>query len=234
MHVGVKTDVGRVRRANEDAYWVSPPWFAVADGMGGHAAGEVASELAIESVRQILQSSTGAAEELIPAAVRHANATVWHRSRSEPALKGMGTTLTLLKLESGRCVIGHVGDSRCYLFRGKTLRQLTDDHSVVAELVRTGTLSANEALEHPQRNLLTRALGVGPDVKPDILIEEVQPGDKLVLCTDGLTSMLSDDELCEIVSSSLPPDTLASRLVHRANERGGSDNITVVIIQLEG
>lgn len=233
MRVGVKTDVGRVRRLNEDAYWVAPPYFAVADGMGGHAAGEVASRLAVDAVRAVAEANPDApAEHVIPLAMRSANEAVWRCSREVAALHGMGTTLTVVKLEPGRCVIGHVGDSRCYLVRGRTLRQVTQDHSVVAELVRAGNLSRDEAFDHPQRNLLTRALGVRPDVKPDILIEAVRPGDRLLLCTDGLTSLVPDEDVLSLVADSDDPDAVAARLVHAANERGGSDNITVVVVEV--
>lgn len=232
MRVGVKTDIGRTRRSNEDAYWASPPWFVVADGVGGHAAGEVASSLAIEAVRSAVEEGGAPAEVLVMNAIRTANNMIWERSQKETALAGMGTTLTMAYIESDHCIIGHVGDSRCYLWRENELRQLTQDHSVVGELVRSGMLTAGEAFFHPQRNLLTQALGVGPHIKPDITLETLRPGDKIILCTDGLTDVLTDDELQAILQEQADPQTLAERLVHEANSRGGPDNITAVVVEM--
>lgn len=233
MRVGVSTDVGRVRRSNEDAYWANPPWFAVADGMGGHVAGEVASQLAVNEVREVsLSEQDRPAREILATAIRQANAVIWKRGQEEVSLTGMGTTITVMRIDSDRCLVGHVGDSRCYQLRGTALRQITDDHSVVAELVRTGTLTENEAIGHPQRNLLTRALGAGPAVEPDIVEVDVLPGDKVMLCTDGLTAVLSPDEIRDTLVAKAEPEALAQRLVQKANERGGPDNITIVVVEV--
>lgn len=232
IRVGVMTDIGKTRRVNEDAFLAQPPWFAVADGMGGHAAGDVASRLAVESVRSHVTELEGDAEQVVADAVRGANAAILRRSRESRALGGMGTTLTLMKVEPSRCVIGHVGDSRGYLIQGETVRRLTVDHSIVGELVRTGTLTESEAMEHPQRNLLTRALGTDPEVQVDIVTEPLRPGDKLLLCTDGLTSVVLDHELGEILRAQTEPELAAARLVQLANDRGGPDNITVVVLEL--
>ncbi len=232
MRIGVMTDIGKARRTNEDAFLAEPPWFAVADGMGGHAAGDVASRLAIEAVRSFVAGREDPAETVIVEAIRKANGMIWRRSQENRWLDGMGTTLTLMKVESGRCVIGHVGDSRGYLVRDGAVRRLTTDHSVVEELVRTGTLSERDALEHPQRNLLTRALGANPDVQVDLVTEPLMAGDRLLLCTDGLTAVVLDHELGEILTEEAEPEKAAARLVQIANARGGPDNITVVVLEL--
>lgn len=232
MRVGVKTDIGKARRTNEDAFLAEPPWFAVADGMGGHAAGDVASRLAIEAIRSFVAGREEPAERMVVDAILQANREILRRSRQDFSLGGMGTTLTLMKVEDGRCVIGHVGDSRGYLVRGGAVRRLTTDHSVVGELVRTGTLSELEALEHPQRNLLTRALGADPDLQVDLVTETLCAGDRLLLCTDGLTTVVLDHELGEILTEEAEPEKAAARLVQMANDRGGPDNITVVILEL--
>lgn len=232
MRVGVKSDIGRMRRANEDAYWVSPPWYAVADGMGGHVAGEVASRLAVNAVESVALEEEGTPPELIRRAVQRANSAVWQQSQLKASLTGMGTTLTVARIDAGQCMIGHVGDSRCYIWREATIRQLTHDHSIVAELVRTGSLTESEAIGHPQRNLLTRALGMGPHIEPDIIEETVFPGDKILLCTDGLTSVVPVTELARLLGNDTTPDNLARRLVSMANDRGGPDNITVLLIEI--
>lgn len=233
MRVGTGTDVGRVRVTNEDAYWAQTPWFAVADGMGGHAAGEVASRLAVDSLARTLAAFDGGdVDGWLLRAVQQANRDVWARAQADAALAGMGTTLTVAHIEPGRMVIAHVGDSRCYRFRDGALQLLTADHSIVGELLRTGTLSEAEAEVHPHRNVLTRALGTAPHVEVDVLQEALRPGDRVLLCTDGLTSVLGDDEVALRLALSEPPESVTKRLVAAANEGGGPDNTTVVLVDI--
>lgn len=232
MRVGAQTDRGLLRSENEDAYWAQPPWFAVADGMGGHSAGEVASRIAVETVREWAERGhQGTAKELV-AAIEEANRRIWQMSQREAHFTGMGTTLTVAHIAFPRCLVAHVGDSRCYRFRGGKLHQLTSDHSVVAELVRTGTLTEEEAASHPQRNLLTRALGMAPEVDVDVIQEHLMAGDVVVLCTDGLTGVVAAAEIESILTETASLDEAAERLVSEANAKGGPDNITVLLVAI--
>ena len=228
-----RTDTGRRRRHNEDSYVVRPPLFAVADGIGGAQAGEVASRLAAG----VLDESGGEAsgEERLVELVQEANRRVYHRSTEDAALSGMGTTMTvaLVDAAAGTVAIGHVGDSRAYRIRGGALEQLTDDHSLVQELVRSGKLSPEEADVHPQRSVITRALGTDPDVDVDTFTVETAPGDLYLLCSDGLTDMVSDGEILELVERDRGDlDRAARALVDAANRGGGEDNITVVVFEI--
>ena len=227
-----KTDTGRQRRDNEDNAFARAPVFVVADGMGGAQAGEVASRLAIEAFQHELPES-GTPEERLAACVRAANRTIYEMSRSEHERAGMGTTLTAAYLDDDDLAIAHVGDSRAYLFRDQTLRRLTEDHSLVEELVRRGKLTEEQAAEHPQRSIITRALGPEPDVEVDTWTYPVQSGDVLLLCSDGLTSMISEEQIAQILSSTPSLEGAAQRLIAAANEAGGRDNITVVLFSLE-
>jgi protein phosphatase len=227
-----KTDTGRQRRDNEDNAFARAPVFVVADGMGGAQAGEVASRLAIEAFQHELPES-GTPEERLAACVRAANRTIYEMSRSEHERAGMGTTLTAAYLDDDDLAIAHVGDSRAYLFRDQTLRRLTEDHSLVEELVRRGKLTEEQAAEHPQRSIITRALGPEPDVEVDTWTYPVQSGDVLLLCSDGLTSMISEEQIAQILSSTPSLERAAQRLIAAANEAGGRDNITVVLFSLE-
>ena len=226
------SDTGRRRRRNEDSYVCEPPLFAVADGMGGAQAGEVASRLAAA----VLQEAEG--EELSRARVveliQEANRRVFQRSTEDAAASGMGTTMTVALVESSDTVaIGHVGDSRAYRVRDGRLEQLTEDHSLVGELMRSGKLSAEEAETHPQRSVITRALGTEPDVDVDTFAVETKPGDVFLLCSDGLTTMVSDREiLAHVDESGGDLDQAARRLVEAANSSGGEDNITVVVFEI--
>ncbi len=226
------TDTGRRRRRNEDSYVCEPPLFAVADGMGGAQAGEVASRLAAA----VLHEANGdeLSREAIVELIQEANRRVYRRSTEDAAASGMGTTMTVALVESADAlVIGHVGDSRAYRVRDGRLDQLTEDHSLVAELMRSGKLSAEEAEAHPQRSVITRALGTEPDVDVDLLELDTQPGDVYLLCSDGLTTMVSDGEILEVVAGSAGDvDAVARRLVEAANSSGGEDNITVVVFEL--
>jgi PPM family protein phosphatase len=225
------TDTGRKRRHNEDAFVVQPPLFAVADGMGGAQAGEIASQLAAEAVAA--ESGDDSGIERVTAIVQAANRRVFERAHEESGLSGMGTTITVALLEDEAVSIGHVGDSRAYLIRDGSLRQLTEDHSLVAELQRSGKLSAEEAVHHPQRSVITRALGTDPDVDVDTYTVEPQPGDLFLLCSDGLTSMVEEEHILRVVEKHRSDlQTAARALVSSANKGGGEDNITVVFFEI--
>jgi protein phosphatase len=229
------SSTGRKRRHNEDAFVAAPPVFAVADGMGGAQAGEVASSLAAETVEQNDIEPGGSAEDRVIALIKAANRRVHYRATSDAAASGMGTTMTVaLVQEDGTVAIGHVGDSRAYRLRDGELEQLTEDHSLVAELVRRGELSPEEAAVHPQRSVITRALGTEPDVDVDAFTVEAQDGDVFLLCSDGLTSMVDVRTIAQILDGnrgSLAAATTA--LIKTANDRGGDDNITAVVFGVE-
>jgi protein phosphatase len=220
------TDVGLVRSNNEDAYLTAPPLFAVADGMGGHRAGEVASAGAIRT----LQKEAGHDTDSLVAAVQSANRAVHAEAAANPELAGMGTTITAMMTTNDAAQIVHVGDSRAYLLRDGRLRRLTQDHTVVDRLAREGKIPAEEADRHPQRSVLERALGVGPEVDVDVQLLDVRPGDRLLLCTDGLTSMLNDEEIREILLTEKDPEVAARALIDAALAAGGKDNVTAVIV----
>ena len=225
------TDPGRKRRRNEDAFVVRPPLFAVADGMGGARAGEIASRLATEALRE--SGSGGGGEARVAALIQAANRRVFERSATDAEASGMGTTITLALVDEGFVRFGHVGDSRAYLVRDHKLEQLTDDHSLVAELVRSGKLSPQEAETHPQRSVITRALGTDPDVDVDSFSIEARPGDLFLICSDGLSSMVTDEGILEIVERYRADlDSAARALVGAANRSGGEDNITVVFFEV--
>ncbi len=227
-----KTDTGRQRRDNEDSVYARPPVFVVADGMGGAQAGEVASKLAVEAFAQGLPDS-GTAEQRLAERVVEANRRIFDVSRSERERAGMGTTLTAAMLDGSQVAIAHVGDSRAYLFRERSLKRLTRDHSLVDELVRRGKLTEEQAAEHPQRSIITRALGPEPDVEVDTWSYPVRAGDVLLLCSDGLTSMVPEERVEEVLSSNERLDAAAQALIDEANAAGGRDNITVVLFRIE-
>ena len=228
------TDTGRRRRHNEDAFVCEPPLFAVADGMGGAQAGEVASNLAAAALREDRAERAGG-EERVDELIQEANRRVYQRQSQDASASGMGTTMTVALVEDGHVAIGHVGDSRAYLIRGHSLEQLTEDHSLVAELVRSGKLSPEEAEGHPQRSVITRALGTDPDVDVDTVSVETRPGDLFLLCSDGLTSMVADDTIVqEIERNRGDLKTAAKALVRAANKGGGEDNITVIFFEIAG
>ncbi len=232
VHAAGATDSGRKRRRNEDAYVCEPPLFAVADGMGGHHAGEIASRLAAAALREDGGRGEGG-EEHVAALIQEANRRVHERQADDPSLSGMGTTITAALVVGDTIAIGHVGDSRAYRIRAGELEQLTEDHSLVAELQRSGKLSPEEAASHPQRSVITRALGTDPDVDVDTFTVEARAGDVYLLCSDGLTSMVDDEEIRSIVEQH--GDDLAratKELIRRANKGGGEDNITVVVFEL--
>ncbi len=228
------TDPGRRRRLNEDAYVCEPPLFAVADGIGGAQAGEVASELAAATLRDDAGSDGGDGRQRVDSLIQQANRRVYERQTQDAAVSGMGTTITVALVEDGFVWIGHVGDSRAYLVRDGRLEQLTEDHSLVAELVRSGKLSPEEAESHPQRSVVTRALGTDPDVDVDTFSVEAKPGDLFLLCSDGLTTMVDDSTILEEIDRHRDDLRAAAKaLVRAANRGGGEDNITVVFFELE-
>jgi protein phosphatase len=225
------TDVGRQRNANEDALLLDSPVFAVADGMGGAKAGEVASGIAVDAFKTALDEDM-APERRLEAVAREANRRIFEMAQADESRRGMGTTLTAALIDDRDLAIAHVGDSRAYLFRGDRLEQLTRDHSLVAELERTGQLTPEDAEHHPQKSIITRALGPEPDVDVDTHTHSARPGDVYLLCSDGLTSMLSQDELTAILHSAGSLQEAAEALVRAANQSGGRDNITVVLFRL--
>jgi PPM family protein phosphatase len=224
-HWAGASDPGRKRRRNEDSYVIQPPLFAVADGMGGAQAGEVASRLAAAAVKD------GAAD--VEGLIQEANRRVHQRSLEDPKASGMGTTLTVASLENRTVRIGHVGDSRAYLVRDGSLEQVTEDHSLVGELMRSGKLSAEEAEQHPQRSMITRALGTDPDVDVDVFPIEPRAGDLFLLCSDGLTTMVGDGEILRLVEEKRSDlQALVKALIKAANKGGGEDNITVIAFEI--
>jgi serine/threonine protein phosphatase PrpC len=226
-----RSDTGRKRRHNEDAYVMHPPVFAVADGMGGAQAGELASRLAAETVED--EQADAAGVQRVTSLVQAANRRVYERSREDTAFSGMGTTMTVALVEDGVVTIGHVGDSRAYMIRDGSLEQLTHDHSLVAELVRSGKLTPEEAEHHPQRSVITRALGTDPDVDVDTYSVDARAGDVFLLCSDGLTSMVGDAAILRIVEHHRDDlDAAARELIATANRGGGEDNITVVFFDI--
>ena len=230
---GARTDIGRARGRNEDAYLVRDPLFAVADGMGGHRGGNVASKVALEAIRAFdVDGTDGESTSALVKDIRTANETVLARGEADRDLRGMGTTITALLLQGEHATIAHVGDSRAYRLRDGALEQLTEDHTLVHQLVEEGRITADQAGRHPQRSILTRAVGVEPSVDVDASTIELQPGDRLMLCTDGLTGMLSDDAIREVLAGEEDPQHASDRLVEAANAAGGDDNITVVVIDV--
>jgi serine/threonine protein phosphatase PrpC len=230
-HAGT-TDVGRQRHTNEDALLVSPPVFAVADGMGGAKAGEVASRVATE-VFQEDRSDDEPPERRLAEIAREANRRIYKLAAEDESRRGMGTTLTAAIVSGYDVSLGHVGDSRAYRLRDGRLEQITKDHSLVAELERTGQISSEAAEHHPQRSIITRALGPEPDVEVDTCTVPGRGGDVYLLCSDGLTGMVSDEEVGSVLRQSSSLEEAAEALVRAANQSGGKDNITVVLFRLE-
>ena len=231
-HTTWKTDTGRQRRDNEDSALARAPLFVIADGMGGAQAGEVASKLAVEAFQGELPE-TGSTEERLADRAQDANRKIYEMSRTEPGRAGMGTTLTAVFIDDTELAVAHVGDSRAYLFRHGELGRLTEDHTLVEALVRSGKLTEEEAAEHPQRSIITRALGVDPEVKVDTRSYAGRAGDVVLMCSDGLTSMISEDEIVSVLDSEPDLDRAAERLIAAANDAGGRDNITVILFSLE-
>jgi PPM family protein phosphatase len=227
-----KTDTGRQRHANEDSYFARAPLFAVADGMGGAQAGEVASRIAAGAFEHGPGNDDASAEGQLEQIARRANRKIHKLAQEDSSRAGMGTTLTAALLRDDEVALGHVGDSRAYLLRGGQLKRLTKDHSLVEELRRQGRLTEEQAEEHPQRSIITRALGPEPDVNVDTMTFPARDGDVFLLCSDGLTTMVSDDEIREILVNSRSLRQAVSRLVDAANRGGGRDNITAVAFRV--
>jgi serine/threonine protein phosphatase PrpC len=230
IRVGTASDIGRARERNEDAYLASHPLYVVADGMGGHRGGREASRMAVDVLAEIGEE---APQDRLTEQIRRANEAVFERSSRERALAGMGTTVTAVMAGDNELHLAHVGDSRAYLLRDGKLRRLTQDHTLVDRMVREGKISEAEAHTHPQRSILTRALGVDQDVQVDEVSMDVRGGDRLLLCTDGLTGMVEEEEVRDVLQSSKDPQEAADRLVAAANAAGGLDNITVVVLDFE-
>ena len=230
--IGAKTDVGRRREVNEDSFLVHEPLFVVADGMGGHVAGDIASSTAIDTIKE--QSPSASAQDLntLAGLVLSANTRIWEKAQSDSTLRGMGTTCTLLMLDSSKAHFAHVGDSRAYLLRGGTLTQITEDHTLVGRMVKEGRLAAEDAERHPQRSIVTRALGVDSEVEVDLMSVDVADGDRILICSDGLSSMLDFETIATILNDQPDPQMAAEHLVDAANDAGGEDNITVVIVDI--
>jgi PPM family protein phosphatase len=227
-----KTDRGLVRKENEDAFCIEEDLglLAIADGMGGHASGEVASKMAIEILKESLKKEGQPLPGRLSSGVRLANRTIYEAAQSQSQLSGMGTTLIALQLDGNRLSIAHVGDSRAYLIRGGVIEQITDDHTIVSEQVARGMMTKEEAARSDMRNILSRALGIASEVDVEELT--VSEGDQLVLCSDGLSELISEDEILSEVQSTKRPDLACNELVNLANQRGGEDNVTVIVAHL--
>jgi PPM family protein phosphatase len=225
------TDVGRQRHTNEDRFYESPPLFAVADGMGGARAGEVAAKAAVEQLAGLGEKQDVGERELATV-VEEANRRIHELSQSDEALAGMGTTMTAVSVGDGEVAIAHVGDSRAYRLRGDEFERLTHDHSLVDEMVRAGRLTPEEAEVHPQRSIITRALGPEPQVEVERMTYPARSGDVYLICSDGLTTMVAEDDVAAILRGRSSLKQAAEDLVRAANENGGKDNVTVVLFRL--
>jgi PPM family protein phosphatase len=242
LSVAARTDVGRIRAGNEDSLYAEADQerglFIVADGMGGHAAGEIASEMAVQIVaRELveLRDPTDAeAASRMSKAIQVANRSIWERTIAEAEKQGMGTTASALLLGHGRYLIGHVGDSRVYRLRGGRLEQITKDHSYVQEQVDAGFLTPDQARVHPYSNVITRCIGANEKVEPDVLSGELLPGDVFLIASDGLTGMLEDTHLLRYLGAATTPGRKVDGMISEANRRGGLDNITAIVIHVRG
>lgn len=239
LQAAAHTDTGRLRSLNEDAFGLRPERgiFVVCDGMGGAAGGEIASHLAVDTLIDNLLAPSGdvSPREALHQAIAAANRAVLDRAESDPGLSGMGTTLVTLLYRPGVALIAHAGDSRCYLFRGGQLLRQTHDHSLVDEQMRLGTITAEEAERSPFRSVITRAVGTQPSVSEEILELPLEPADLFMLCSDGLTREVGETEIARILGLAVEAPSLdgaAWRLVESANEAGGRDNITCVLVRI--
>ena len=239
--VFAKSDIGKAREINQDYYYISndtdePRMYILADGMGGYKGGEIASKLATESVKNYIENNFSniikEKEEilkLIASAVEYANMVVYEKSKETQELEGMGTTLEVCLIYNNKAYIGHVGDSRVYRIRKEIIRKLTKDHSYVQQLIEDKKITREEAKTHPKKNMITRALGCTPYVEPDLRARNFEKGDIFILCSDGLTNMVDEKQIYEIIKEDI--QSAAERLVNEANQAGGYDNITVIIIK---
>ena len=240
MKVFAKSDIGKAREMNQDAYYASQPsdtvgLYIVADGMGGYNGGEVASTIAVTAAKNYIESNFAETEhtkeklqELVKNAIEYANMLVYEKSKEIPELVGMGTTIEVALVHNNRVYIGHIGDSRIYRIRKNFIRKLTTDHSYVEKLVKDGKISREEASHHPKKNMLTKALGCTSFVEPDVSVKGFLKDDILVLTSDGLTNMVTDKEIYDEITNNI--DTATDKLIDKANEAGGLDNITVIIV----
>ncbi len=231
VKAGARSDIGRMRQRNEDAYLVKDGLFVVADGMGGHRGGDVASTLAVQTIESGASAKV-TLQELV-GEIQKANRAVLERGEADRDLRGMGTTITAVIAEDAKVHVAHVGDSRAYLLREGSLQQLTEDHTLVQRMVREGRLTEDEAAHHPQRSVLTRALGVDEDIPVDELSLDVHAGDRLLVCSDGLTSMVDRERIQKILEDERDPQAACDRLIDAANKAGGDDNITVIVLDFE-
>lgn len=231
-YYGSRTEIGNVREHNEDSLTVLPPLFAVADGMGGHEAGEIASEITINTLNDLAPQSADA--EALARAVVAANLNVIKAPSQGVGREGMGTTLTAAILEKERLVIAQVGDSRAYLLHNGSLQQLTRDHSLMADMIEAGQLTEAEARVHPNRSVITRAIGSDPHMQPDLYELNVETGDRLLLCSDGICGMIEDHEIASIMRQAPSAQSCADQLVEAALAAGGFDNATAVVVDVEG
>lgn len=240
MRILAKSDIGKAREMNQDSFYVSDvddeiKLYILADGMGGYKGGEIASSLAIESTRKYIENNFKDIQKekneilkLINSAIEYANMIVYEKSQEDKSLRDMGTTLDVCLIYNNNMFIGHVGDSRVYRIRKNIIRKITNDHSYVEKLVREGTISKEEAFNHPKKNMLMKALGCHTLVEPDVMYKGFLKDDIILMCSDGLTNMLKDDEIYSILLNN--PENPEKALINKANELGGYDNITVIII----
>ena len=238
--VFAKTDIGKARELNQDYYYISPleeelKLYILADGMGGYKGGEVASNLATNAAKEYVYQNFEKIEKekneilkLVKEAILYANKVVYEKSKELKELEGMGTTLEICLIYNNKAYIGHIGDSRVYRLRKGIMRRLTKDHSYVQQLIEDGKITREEANTHPKKNMLTKALGCMPYVEPDIRARNIEKSDIFMMCSDGLTNMVSEEMICETIKEN--PQTAADELVRKANSAGGYDNITVIII----
>lgn len=240
MEAFAKSDIGKARDMNQDYYYI-PDWedtmklYILADGMGGYNGGEIASKLATITTLNYIKSNFETSEKdkesilnLIKSAMEYANMVVYEKSVEDKELEGMGTTLEVCLIYNNKIYIGHVGDSRIYRIRNELIRRLTRDHSYVEKLVDDGTISKEEASHHPKKNMLTKALGCKAFLEPDVTAKALIKGDTILMCSDGLTNMLEEKEIYEIIKEDYK--TAAQTLINQANEKGGYDNVTAIII----
>ena len=236
-----KSDVGMVREMNQDYYYISDDQnevklYILADGMGGYKGGEIASKLAVTCARNYIENNIKETPkdkesliQLVGSSVEYANMVVYEKAKEDPELEGMGTTLEICLVYNNRAYIAHVGDSRIYRIRKEFMRKITKDHSYVQKLVEDGTITKEEADKHPKKNMLMKALGCNAFVEPDVTIKGFLKGDTVIICSDGLTNMLTQDEIYNIATSKF--EYAPSDLIEKANKKGGYDNITVIIIR---